>query len=187
MKHLYYVRHGESYINLNEKSIELSGSSDAWGLTDVGKEQAQLGATKAKAEMIKPDLIICSPLKRTRETAAVFAKSLGYPIDQIAYVDLFKEIRFGELDGMTYADFTKHHSYADLGKFKGAETIEELQKRATKALEYVRSHPEETILIVSHSCFGRAFRRVINGVPYTDEFEPGKNDPLPFASVIKLI
>ena len=62
-----------------------------------------------------------------------------------------------------------------------------LQKRAERALMYVKKRPETTILIVSHSCFGRAFIRVIEGRPYTDEFESGKNSPLPYATATKLI
>jgi len=186
LKYLYYTRHGESLINTGDVWADKPGSSADLGLTDIGREQVAKGAEKAKKAGILPDRIICSPLARTRETAKIMAEILGYPVDAIEYNELFLEVQVGELETMSFAKFRETYTYADLGKFKGAETIEVLQKRAAKALAYVQSQPEETILIVSHSCFGRAFRRVIDGQPYTDEFLPSAL-PLPYGEIVRLL
>lgn len=95
-------------------------------------------------------------------------------------------MQVGELEGTSFAEFVKQYSYADLDKFKGAESIEALQQRSTRALAYVQSLPDEIILIVSHSCFGRAFYRSVEGRPYTDEFLPG-TVPLPFGEISQLL
>lgn len=187
MKHLYYVRHGESLINTGDTWGDRPGSPHDLGLTDSGRAQALQGAMAAKKAGFKPDLIVASPLLRTRETAVIFAEALGYPIDTIEYNDLLLEVQVGELEGTSFSAFAKDNTYADLGKFKGAETIEKLQKRAAKALAYLKSRPEETILVVSHSCFGRAFVRTIKDLPYTDEFEPEHNKTLPYAEPLKLV
>lgn len=186
MHSLYYVRHGESYINTEDVYTDGHGGIVDLGLTATGRQQALAGTIHAKAAGLKPDLIICSPLLRTRETAAIIASELGYPLDRIEYNDQLVEVRFGQLGGMTYKEFVQHYTYADLDKFEDAETIEAAQKRAADALEYVKSRPEKTILIVSHSCFGRAFRRAIDGRPYTDEFLP-TTLPLPYGEILQLL
>ena len=186
MKYLYYTRHGESFVNTDDVQADGHGHVQDLGLTETGQGQALAGAKAAKAKKLKPTVILCSPLARTRETAAIIAAELGYPAANIEYDDLFQEIQFGELGGMSYKEFKQKHTYADLGKFKDAETIEALQERAEKALAYVQSRPEEIVLIVSHSCFGRAFRRVIEGRPYTDEFLPS-SVPLPYGEITRLL
>ena len=186
MKYLYYTRHGESLINTGDVWADKPGSPADLGLTDLGRSQAKSGAEKAKKAGFKPDVIICSPLARARETAVIIATELGYPLEKIEYDDRFVEVQVGELENTPFAEFRKQYTYADLGKFKGAETFEQLQQRAARALEYVKKRPEDTILIVSHSCFGRAFQRVIDGRPYTDEFLPD-TAPLPYAEITRLL
>lgn len=186
MKYLYYTRHGESYANTNDVWGVRPGSPFDLGLTNMGRSQAIAGTKNAQAMRLKPDRIICSPLVRTRETAAIIAEALGYPLENIEYNDLFLEVQVGELEGASYSAFIKRYSYADFGKFAGAETIETLQQRAAKALAYVKSLPDETILVVAHSCFGRAFRRVIESRPYTDEFLPSTMS-LPYGEITRLV
>ena len=185
MKKLYYVRHGESLINTNDVWADEPGGKNDLGLTDFGRGLVVAGADKAKKEGLKPDLIIASPLKRTQETAEIIARELGYPVENIEYNELFLEIQVGELEGTSYSDFIKNYTYADFDKFKGAETIEDLQERAAQALKYLKTRSEKTILVVSHSCYGRAFRRVVDGNPYTDEFSGAIS--LPYGEIIRLI
>ncbi len=188
MINLYYTRHGQSFINTGDTWADLPGSDSDLGLTETGVAQAKEGANQAKTSFIKPDIIICSPLKRTRETAEIYANILNYPLDKIEYNDLFLEIQVGpELEGTSFSEFISKYTYADFDKFEGAETIEMLQERAKKALDYAKGKSEKTVLIVSHSCFGRAFARAVESRPFTDEFVAGKNSSLPFGMPIKLV
>ncbi len=181
MRYLYYTRHGESLINTKDVWADEPGGDYDWGLSPLGKKQAIGGANNAHTAGLAPELIVCSPLLRTRETAAIIAETLGYDPAAIEYDARFIEVQVGELEGTSYAEFVKHYSYADLGSFKDAETIELLQERAARAFNYLLSRPEETILVVSHSCFGRAFKRAINNQPFTDEFI--NNDKLPYGEI----
>ncbi len=185
MKRLFFTRHGESQTNLGNMWGNTIGAKNDLPLTDAGRQQALETAQNAKAAGLKPDRIVCSPLARARETAAIIARELGYPLEAIEYNDLFVEVQVGELEDTPFFDYWDHHTYADLGKFNGAETIEALQHRAAQALAYVHSLPEDDILIVSHSCFGRALKRVITDRPYTEEFTHG--EPLPYAEILQLI
>lgn len=185
MKHLYFTRHGESQTNIGNLWGNTVGAKNDLPLTDTGRQQALETARNAKAAGFKPDRVVCSPLARARETAAIIARELGYPLEAIEYNALLVEVQVGELEDTPFFDYWDHYTYADLGNFEGAETIEALQQRAGRALAYVRSLPEDDILVVSHSCFGRALKRVITERPYTEEFTHG--EPIPYADILQLI
>lgn len=185
MKRLYFTRHGESQTNLGNLWGNTVGAANDLPLTDLGRQQALETGLAAKTAGIKPDRILCSPLLRTRETAAIIARELGFAPEDIEYSDLLVEVQVGELEDTPYFDYWDKYTYADLGKFKGTETIEKLQQRAARALAYAQSLPDDDILIVAHSCFGRALRRVVAGEPYTHEFTHGES--LPYATIMQLL
>lgn len=186
MKHLYYVRHGESFINILDVFASKVGVPNDKGLTDTGQKQALEGAKHAKEIGLKPDIVFSSPLKRAQETAIILAKEIGYPEKDIVTSDLFLEMQYGELEGTPWMAFWESgKTYKDLPLYKGAETLEAMQLRAKKALDYLQSRPEETILVVSHSAYGRALRREVEGKPYSDEFE--NHTELPHGKVSKLL
>lgn len=186
MKHLYYARHGQSLANVRDTFGSKPGAANDLGLTALGKQQATIAAQSAAAQALKPDLMVCSPLVRAQETARILASALGYPEQNIETSDLFMELQFGILEGTAWdAYWESGKTYADLGQYAGAETIDRLQQRAAHAYAYLQSLPQDTILVVSHSAFGRALRRAIHGQPYTDEFTNGTS--LPFGEVIQLV
>lgn len=189
MKHLYYVRHGQSQINIDDFFATKPGTPLDKGLTDTGREQATNGIQAAKAQNLHFDVIVCSPLQRAKETARMYADAFGYPPKDILYSELFLEIQSGALEGTSWSAFWESgKTYKNLGEFEGAETIEALQQRAQKALAYLESLPYESILVVAHSCFGRALRRVIENQPYTYEFTmPEEGKSLPFGQALELL
>jgi len=184
------MRHGESYINIEDVFATKPGAPNDKGLTAKGREQADEAAQKARKSGFKPDVIVSSPLKRARETAEIIADATGYPADKIRTSDLVVEIQFGELEQTSWnAYWESGKSYKDLANYTGAETIEQLQERAELALAYLKSLPQENVLVVSHSAFGRALRRAIAGAPFTDEFVrvKGKSISLPHAEILEFI
>lgn len=185
MKHLYFVRHGQSLVNVGGLFCTRPGTGLDQGLTELGKEQAAYDGKKAAAAGLKFDLILSSPSARARETALIIAQQVGYPADKIQILDSLKELQFGELEGTGCELFYANYTYADLHKFAGAETIGRLQQRAEKTLEYVRTLPQANLLLVSHSAYGRAFRRAVEGRPYSEEFTHGAS--LPHGEIIQLI
>ena len=66
---LYVVRHGKTIVN----TLRLMNARNNIGLNRTGKKQA-LSAEK-QMENTKIDLIICSPLKRTRQTCKIINKN----------------------------------------------------------------------------------------------------------------
>ena len=166
MKTLYFIRHGQTDTNI---AGLLSGHIEAI-LTDDGKAQASAAGKELKAKHQHIDLIICSPLKRAYETACLIATELEYPIRRIEKNPLFMERSFGVLEGTSAEKFFKSGGYKELDSVQGAESVASLQKRAEKALEYIKTLPDENILIVGHGASGRALRRVVNGEPPTNEY-----------------
>ncbi len=167
MKKLFFVRHGETDTNV---AGQFSGQIET-SLTNAGKQQALLTGQKIKSDIPRIDYIICSPLGRAYETAKIIANEIGYPLKDIKRNSLFMERAFGVIDGTPATKFLSDpNKYKEIDDVEGAETVEQLQQRAAKALEYVQAIDHDNILIVSHGAFGRAFRRVVNKLPHTDEY-----------------
>lgn len=178
MKHVYFVRHGESVINVSDVFASKVGAKNDKGLTKTGHKQALLGAQLANELGLKPDLIITSPLKRAQETATIIAARLGYSPEDIVVNKLFVEMQFGELEDTPWSAYWESgKTYKNLGEFAGAETLEAMQQRAKKALEFLKSRQEDTILVVSHSAFGRALKREVATLTASDEFKNSRSLP----------
>jgi len=148
MKHLYFIRHGESVMN---KQGIFSGRVET-PLTTEGKSQVRKAGESLKA--IRIDCIVSSPLGRTMETAELLAELIGYPKDKIITTPLFTERDFGPLDETKYLP--------DLGDLEGVESIDTVISRAQEGLDFLRSLPADTILLVSHGAIGRALRHCLN-------------------------
>lgn len=168
MKHLYFIRHGESVRNLERL---YAGQFDT-PLTDRGREQA--GTTGEKAKDLHFDIIVASPLSRALETAQIVANRTGYPADKIITNDLFKERSLGTLEGKSWDEYSEESDETN-----GAETEEELLARAKKGLDFLQSLPADSVLLVGHGSFSRALRKAIDPM---HEYEEPEN-----AEILQLI
>ena len=81
MKTLYLARHAKSYWK--DQSIPDFDRP----LNSRGKRDAPFIGEVLKDKGVKPDLIICSPAKRTKKTAIEIAEKLRYPEKKILYDD----------------------------------------------------------------------------------------------------
>ena len=75
MGHMYFVRHGQTVWNVENK---ICGSTDI-DLTEKGHEQAVETGKKILSENIKADIILYSPLMRAEKTAKHISKITGIP------------------------------------------------------------------------------------------------------------
>ena len=76
---IYFVRHGETESNVRGV---FAGQKDDSILTPKGRDQALTTAKEIKNKDIKIDRVICSPLKRTVETANIIAKEVGFDLQK---------------------------------------------------------------------------------------------------------
>jgi phosphohistidine phosphatase len=68
---LYLLRHGEA------DPREISSDDGERALTAKGKRDVQLVALQARAGNARPDVVLTSPLRRAKETAAIAQKVMG--------------------------------------------------------------------------------------------------------------
>ncbi|OIO53500.1 hypothetical protein AUJ46_04855 [Candidatus Peregrinibacteria bacterium CG1_02_54_53] len=150
------LRHGESEGNL----IPIyQGTPPGTSLTDTGGAQAKEAASFLKKGEISA--IYCSPLARTRETAAIIAKTTDAPIIED---ERLREVSFGEYEGKTvdYSDLTfvkarRAHkletgSPESIYHFPGMETWSAVQERISAFLfDVLPLHRGNHIVIVTHA------------------------------------
>ncbi len=180
MKRLFYVRHGETEMNV----AKLFSGSIETTLTEKGVKQAIETGNELKTSSTKIDLIICSPLVRAYETARLIAQEIDYPVSKIEKYELLVERTYGVLEGKPSAHYLGEN-YHELDAIEGSETVEDLQERAAKAFDYISQLDYDNILVVAHNAFGRALKRVTKNQPHTDEYE--KFEQIPNAAILELI
>lgn len=182
MERLFLIRHGESDGN---KRQVFAGHLNT-PLSEEGIAQAKAAGKKLNEDGHNFDLIIASPLDRAKDTAKNIAVQVGYPLDKIETSELVKERSFGVLEDTPSANFFADHELKHLDQVEQAETLEQMHERAAQALVYLQSRPEDNILVVSHGSFGRALRRVANGLPHTHEYSP-ENVLIANCEIVELI
>ncbi len=143
----WFLRHGETDYNargLSQGAIDIP-------LNDTGRAQAKAAALVLAGKGIVG--IICSPMLRTRETAAIVNENLGLPI---TYDPQIREVIFGGMEGQPLSPWFQ--DWMD-GVFTpdGAESFAELVLRVGKALQGILSLPGP-VLIVAHGGVFRAVR-----------------------------
>jgi len=79
MKRLTLVRHAQADAELPDRS-DWDRPLTRRGLTDAAEMSKRL-----KSQRLKPDLILCSPALRTRQTAEAFSKCFGLYNDAVIF------------------------------------------------------------------------------------------------------
>jgi probable phosphoglycerate mutase len=149
MKRLYFMRHGLSEMNVQGL---VSGVTES-PLTAEGRAAAKKAGQDT--QHLKIDLIVASPMSRALETAQIFAKEIGYSVENIKISPLLIERNFGELEGAPFGPV------GDRSQILEYEQDDALLARAQQALDWINSLDAESILIVSHGAIGRAIRSLV--------------------------
>ncbi|RMH74354.1 MAG: histidine phosphatase family protein [Actinomyces sp.] len=137
---LIVVRHGRTVANA---AGELLGRRDP-PLDPEGERQAEAVARR----LGRPALVVSSPLRRARQTAARLAP--GHRVDE-----RFVELDYGELDGTPVAEvdpavWTRWRAEPDW-RPPGGETLTELGERVRAGLEdLVEVAADDDVVVVTH-------------------------------------
>ncbi len=152
------TRHGETNWNVQKR---MQGRRDI-ELNDRGIGQAYETREKIKDENI--DLIICSPLKRAKQTAEIININRNIPI---LYDERIIEIDYGENEGKLHDefDYDGFWNIVNTHEYKNAENIQEFIKRIYNFLEELKNFKEENILLVTHNGVCRAIHTFFFGIP----------------------
>jgi broad specificity phosphatase PhoE/ribonuclease HI len=144
------LRHGQTPLSTERR---FAGRSDI-PLTDIGQRQAGAAAARL-AERGGINVIVTSPLRRTRRTAEAAAETTGAPV---VVEDDLVETDFGKWEGLSFAEAGAQdpdHLKAWLGGADVAppdgESFAAAGRRVLGALDrLLAAYPEQTVLIVSH-------------------------------------
>jgi broad specificity phosphatase PhoE len=173
MKRLYYLRHGQSELNVQGK---FAGHVET-ELTADGLQQAITAGEKAKGTRI--DVIMVSPLSRAQKTARLFAKHAELEHIKLETTPLLIERDFGTIDSTTWSH-EKATSLLNDNLPEGVESWDAMVKRARQLLDEISQRPEDNFLLVGHGAIGRALRKVI-------EPEADQHAMIPNAELVRWI
>lgn len=161
---VYYVRHGLSEGNVAGVA---SGAEHDCDLTDEGRQQAARAGKELQDKNI--DLIVCSPMKRTVETATIIAEQLGYDPARIVRRDEFIERYMGYYSQRPHTEYREAVQSGAL--HDSLESTESMVDRVTKGLDWVKEQPAQHIVIVSHGGTGRAIKAVQQNLHHSEIYK----------------
>ena len=160
------TRHGQTDWNVLKK---VQGKADI-ELNKKGIEQAE--ATRDTLKNEKIDLILCSPLKRAKQTTDIINQERNIPI---IIDERVSERDFGEFEGMpnTDFDFNAFWSYKQNLKYDKAENIKDFFGRVYDFLESIKNeYAGKRILIVAHGGISIPVKCYFEGIPNTETLLP---------------
>jgi probable phosphoglycerate mutase len=145
----HLLRHGRTDHTPERR---YSGRNDL-PLSATGRAEAEAAAVRVKELGI--DVVVASPLRRTRETAEVVAGALGLPVE---LDDDLVELDFGDLEGLTAEEARQRHPLATRrfatdvrAKAPGGESVADVSARVARARRrLLERHAGRTVLVVSH-------------------------------------
>jgi len=146
----YLLRHGEA--THNQTDIISDQITDAVDLTAKGKQDLDQTIAEFKKHNLTFDLIIASPLVRTKQTAEQVAESLEISTP-IIFDSRLQEVQTG-LNGQPWSNYTNFFKTRN-DRFTQAppqgETINEVRKRAMELVfDLNTKYAGKNILLVSH-------------------------------------
>ena len=161
---IYFIRHGETLWN----TLKIfQGRSDS-PLTELGISQAEKLSEKLKD--IEFTDFYSSPMGRTIQTTKII---MGDRKQEIKFIDEFKEISMGDIEGMPRAEFEEKYPKEFYDFFNNPvdydpkvyhgenyyEVIERVKKGLDKLLSYLND--SDRVVVVTHGVTLKALFHVI--------------------------
>lgn len=141
MDHFYFVRHGETVWNVENK---ICGATDI-GLTDKGHEQAVQTGKKILAEGIKADVILTSPLSRAYDTAKHISDITGIPLE---VEPRLIEQNFGIYESTPRDGIVFHEAKKDMAnRFGTGESMLQVAQRIYNLIDDIKAGDRICILV----------------------------------------
>jgi len=171
---IIFARHGESEKNVLDTR---SRARDKHPLTAKGRKQVEKLAGRIDD---KVDIIISSPVLRTKETAEILQKKLG---SQLIFDDLLEEYNCGEWEELKPDERHEKDSYKEYKQVssleekynhrlgKTGESRKEVVERLEKFLDKVhKEQAGQVVLVVSHGGINAAINKVLEDISYEQFF-----------------
>ncbi|GAB3763695.1 putative phosphoglycerate mutase [Nocardioides ginsengisegetis] len=148
------VRHGVTPHTV-EKRFSGGLASANPGLSEEGRDQVRAAAEWLAPLAEKVDVVIASPVRRTRESADIIAAVLGKQVEEEPG---FAEMEFGHWDGLTFGEVAERHP-EELDRWLGSldeapaggESFRVVEERVLGGLQrLLDAHAGKTVVVVSH-------------------------------------
>lgn len=148
----HVMRHAEAIHNVQNRYSSVVPGNDS--LTEKGRAEAETAAKKLKEKGI--DLIVCSPLLRTKETAEIVAQELGLGTEAVITDARLREMEFGKLEGQSVVEGDQYFGSSLEKKYTAGypegETAIDVRQRAGDCLyELEQNYEDKNILLVTHA------------------------------------
>lgn len=156
----YYIRHGQTDLNLNRK---MQGGQTEKDLNETGIKQAQ--ETKKELSEIKYDLIICSPMNRAIQTAKIISE--GRDVEFLTD-ERIRERKLGVMEGNDITEECEERiwDYNLNEEIPEGESVKEFEKRILDFLNDIKNkYSDKTILIVAHGGVAKIIKKYLYGMP----------------------
>ena len=141
MDHFYFVRHGETVWNVENK---ICGATDI-ELTERGHQQAIETGRKILDMGIHADIILTSPLVRAKETARHISEITGIPMEVEPRVI---EQNFGIWESTPRDGKEFHEAKKDMAcRFGTGESMLQMAQRIYNLLDDIKAGDKEVILV----------------------------------------
>ena len=153
MSKLYFVRHGESQWNVEDK---ICGQTDI-PLTKKGHEQAIETGKKIVEAGIKADVIICSPLLRAKDTARHISEMTGVSLKEEPRLI---EQNFGKWEGTAprNAEAFLDDKRQFINHYENGESMFRLAQRIYNLLDEIKEDKDKTYILVAHNGIARVVK-----------------------------
>lgn len=155
---LYVLRHGQTQYNVEKK---FNGRFDE-DINEEGIRQAEKAAETVKN--LEIDLVICSPLKRTRHTCEI-ANVNKVPV---IFDERLEERDIGVYTGKPLGEFyeKEYWNYNSTKEVEGLESIRDLFNRVKAFLDEIKEkYKDKNILLVTHGGVSRGIYFYFNEIP----------------------
>src|SRR5262245_51933387 len=146
MRHLVFVRHGESELNARSRVTRTYCGQNETPLTDVGREQARAAGQKlAKLSYLSPQAAVSSPLSRAVHTLELLLGELAAQVHILPPLIGLMERSHGCFEGLAeevvFRDYPHYRDDPDYCHFMnhfeqcapGGETLTTVTNRAWSA------------------------------------------------------
>ena len=155
---IYVLRHGQTDCNKNNKyNCRLDED-----INEIGIKQAELA--KEKVKKLNIDLIICSPMIRTKHTCQII-NSNNIPV---IYDDRLMERIGGVLTNTTIDEyyFKEYYNYYSTNIVEGLESLPVLFNRIHSFLDEIKiKYGNKNILLITHGSVARAIQFYFQKMP----------------------
>ena len=149
LKKVYFVRHGESQWNVEDKICGVTDSP----LTEKGRQQASVTGQAILDRGIRADMILHSPLQRAAETTEI--------ISEITCIPLREEPRlieqaFGIWEGTSPRDSEEFFraKLNFINSFETGESMFRVAQRIYNLLDDIRTD-DQSFILVAHNGIAR--------------------------------